>query len=139
MTAPDSLLAHHPITMPQEWAVTKSEFTLTPAYKACLLVRHSRGQHHLIMAIARGSQLLAARLSTAQPTIKGAAWFLLALFKLSPFLLFSPPSLSPFPPHSTWPWPASLPLSTFFLSPCLPTIKLQTIDFLCSSRPAVLE
>ena len=29
-----------------------------------------------------------------QPTIKGAAWPLLALFKLSPFLLSSPPSLS---------------------------------------------
>ena len=34
--------------------VTRSEFTLAPAYKACLLVRHSGGQRHLIMAIARG-------------------------------------------------------------------------------------
>jgi hypothetical protein len=50
--APDLLLAHHPTIMPREWAVTKSEFTLVPAYKACLLVRHSGGQHHLIMAIA---------------------------------------------------------------------------------------
>jgi hypothetical protein len=46
--------------------VTRSEFTLAPAYKACLLVRHSGGPRHLIMAIARrthGSpqRLLAAR------------------------------------------------------------------------------
>ena len=34
--------------------MTRSEFTLAPAYKACLLVRHSGGQRHLIMAIARG-------------------------------------------------------------------------------------
>jgi hypothetical protein len=46
------------------WAVTRSEFTLAPAYKACLLVRHRVGQRHLIMAIACGSRLLAARLST---------------------------------------------------------------------------
>jgi hypothetical protein len=39
--------------------VTRSELTLAPAYKACLLVRHSGGQRHLIMAIVR------ARLSTA--------------------------------------------------------------------------
>ena len=39
-------------------------------------------------------------------------------------LIASPPFLSPFPPLSTWPWPASLPLSTFSLSPCLSTIKL---------------
>jgi hypothetical protein len=37
--------------------VTRSEFTLAPAYKACLLVRHSRGQRHLIMAIARSTAL----------------------------------------------------------------------------------
>jgi hypothetical protein len=37
--------------------VTRSEFTLAPAYKACLLVRHSGGQRHLIMAIARGMAL----------------------------------------------------------------------------------
>jgi hypothetical protein len=46
--------------------VTRSEFTLAPAYKACLLVRHSGGLRHLIMAIARGThgsprRLLAAR------------------------------------------------------------------------------
>jgi hypothetical protein len=35
--------------------VTRSEFTLAPAYKACLLVRHSGGPRHLIMAIARGT------------------------------------------------------------------------------------
>jgi hypothetical protein len=52
MTAPDSLLAHHPTITPREWAVTRSEFTLPPVYKACLLVRHSRGQRHFIMAIA---------------------------------------------------------------------------------------
>jgi hypothetical protein len=37
--------------------VTRCEFTLAPEYKACLLVKHSRGQHHLIMAIARGTAL----------------------------------------------------------------------------------
>lgn len=47
--------------------VTRSEFTLAPAYKACLLVRHSGGLHHLIMAIAHGThgspqRLLAARM-----------------------------------------------------------------------------
>jgi hypothetical protein len=39
------------------FGVTRSEFTLAPAYKACLLVRHSGGQRHLIMAIARGMAL----------------------------------------------------------------------------------
>ena len=58
-----------------EWVVTRREFTLTPAYKACLLVRHSGGQRHLIMAIARGmhgspQRLLAARLSTLWQTSK---------------------------------------------------------------------
>jgi hypothetical protein len=60
--------------------VTRSEFTLAPAYKACLLVRHSGGPRHLIMAIARGThgspqrllaawtQLLAAWLSTVPAT-----------------------------------------------------------------------
>jgi hypothetical protein len=37
--------------------VTRHEFTLTPAYKACLLVRHSGGQRHLIMAIAHSTAL----------------------------------------------------------------------------------
>ena len=37
--------------------MTRREFTLAPAYKACLLVRHSGGQRHLIMAIARGTAL----------------------------------------------------------------------------------
>jgi hypothetical protein len=46
--------------------VTKSEFTLAPAYKACLLVRHSGGQRHLIMAIARGTHGSPQRLLTAQ-------------------------------------------------------------------------
>jgi hypothetical protein len=46
--------------------VTRSEFTLAPAYKACLLVRHSGGPRHLIMEIAHGThgspqRLLAAR------------------------------------------------------------------------------
>jgi hypothetical protein len=35
--------------------VTTREFTLAPVYKACLLVRHSGGQRHLIMVIARGT------------------------------------------------------------------------------------
>jgi hypothetical protein len=76
MTAPDSLLAHHPTITHREWAVTRSESSLAPAYKACLLVRHSGGQCHLIMASARSTQgspqrllaaytpLLVARLST---------------------------------------------------------------------------
>jgi hypothetical protein len=37
--------------------VTRHEFTLTLAHKACLLVRHSGSQHHLIMAIAHGTAL----------------------------------------------------------------------------------
>jgi hypothetical protein len=37
--------------------VTRSEFTLAPAYKACLLVRHSGGQRYLIMVIAHGTAL----------------------------------------------------------------------------------
>jgi hypothetical protein len=57
----------------------------------------------------------------AQSTIKGAAWPLLALFKLLPFLtlLSSPPSLSPFPlsPHGHG-WPLSL--SFYLLSFSLP-------------------
>jgi hypothetical protein len=57
VTAPDSLLVHHPITTPQRWAVTRREFTLALAHKACLLVRHSGSQHHLIMAIAHGMAL----------------------------------------------------------------------------------
>jgi hypothetical protein len=51
--------------MPRDWAVTRSEFTLAPAYKACLLVRHSRGQRHLIMAIARGTHSSPQRLLAA--------------------------------------------------------------------------
>ena len=39
------------------WAVTRHEFTLTLVHKACLLVRHSGSQHHLIMAIACGTAL----------------------------------------------------------------------------------
>jgi hypothetical protein len=39
------------------WAVTRYEFTLAPVYKTCLLVRHSEGQCHLIMAIASGMAL----------------------------------------------------------------------------------
>jgi hypothetical protein len=47
--------------------VARSEFTLAPAYRTCLLVRHSGGPRHLIMAIARGThgspqRLLAARM-----------------------------------------------------------------------------
>jgi hypothetical protein len=32
------------------WAVTWHEFTLAPAHITCLPVRHSGGQHHLVMA-----------------------------------------------------------------------------------------
>jgi hypothetical protein len=45
--------------------VTRSEFTLAPAYKACLLVRHSGGPCHLIMAIARGTHGSPQRLLAA--------------------------------------------------------------------------
>ena len=45
--------------------VTRSEFTLAPAYKACLLVRHSGGPRHLIMAIARGTHGSPQRLLVA--------------------------------------------------------------------------
>jgi hypothetical protein len=37
--------------------VTRREFTLALAHKACLLVRRSGSQHHLIMAIAHGPTL----------------------------------------------------------------------------------
>ena len=37
--------------------MTRREFTLALAHKACLLVRHSGSQRHLIMAIARGTAL----------------------------------------------------------------------------------
>jgi hypothetical protein len=37
--------------------VTGHEFTLALAHKACLLVRRSGSQHHLIMAIAHGTAL----------------------------------------------------------------------------------
>ena len=37
--------------------MTRREFTLAPAYKACLLVRHSRGQRHLIIANAHSTAL----------------------------------------------------------------------------------
>ena len=60
----------------------------------------------------------------AQPTIKGAAWPLLALFKLSPFLLSSLVLLS-FPSPSLHVVMAGLSLSFYLLSfPLLSTIKL---------------
>jgi hypothetical protein len=37
--------------------VTRREFTLALAHKACLLVRRSGSQRHLIMVIARGTAL----------------------------------------------------------------------------------
>jgi hypothetical protein len=63
VSAPDVacqlLICCSPITplLCPRWAMTRREFTLAPAYKACLLVRHSGGQRHLIMAIARGTAL----------------------------------------------------------------------------------
>jgi hypothetical protein len=39
------------------WAVTRREFTLALAHKACFLVRRSGSQRHLIMAIAHGTAL----------------------------------------------------------------------------------
>ena len=68
--------------------VTRSEFTLAPAYKACLLVRHSGGPRHLIMAIARGThgspqRLLAAhmRLLAARTGSPHLPLFILLKFK----------------------------------------------------------
>ena len=52
--------------------VTRSEFTLAPAYKACLLVRHSEGQRHLIMAIARGTHGSPQRLLVAHMRLLAA-------------------------------------------------------------------
>jgi hypothetical protein len=37
--------------------VTRREFTLALVHKACLLVRHSGSQRHLIMSIAHGTPL----------------------------------------------------------------------------------
>ena len=71
---------------------------------------------------------------------KGAAWPLLSLFKLLPFLLSSLTlllSLS-LPPSLHVAWLASLPLSTFSFS--LPFYnKALKPDCLCSSRPSVIE
>jgi hypothetical protein len=39
--------------------VTRHEFTLALVHKACLLVRHSESQRHLIMAIAHGTHVFA--------------------------------------------------------------------------------
>ena len=52
--------------------VTRSEFTLAPAYKACLLVRHSGGPRHLIMAIARGTHGSPQRLLAAHMRLLAA-------------------------------------------------------------------
>jgi hypothetical protein len=41
------------------WAVTRREFTLALAHKACLLVRQSGSQRHLIMAIAHSMHAIA--------------------------------------------------------------------------------
>jgi hypothetical protein len=41
------------------WAVTRREFTLALAHKACLLVRCSGSQCHLIMVIAHGTHAIA--------------------------------------------------------------------------------
>ena len=41
------------------WAVTRREFTLALAHKACLLVRRSGSQRHLIMAIAHDTHAIA--------------------------------------------------------------------------------
>jgi hypothetical protein len=41
------------------WAVTRREFTLALAHKACLLVRCSGSQRHLIMAIAHDTHAIA--------------------------------------------------------------------------------
>jgi hypothetical protein len=52
--------------------VTRSEFTLAPACKACLLVRHSGGPCHLIMAIARSTHGLPQRLLAAHMRLLAA-------------------------------------------------------------------
>ena len=52
--------------------VTRSEFTLAPAYKACLLVRHSGGPRHLIMAIALSTHGSPQRLLVAHMRLLAA-------------------------------------------------------------------
>ena len=52
--------------------VTRSEFTLAPAYKACLLVRHSGGPRHLIMVIACGTHGSPQRLLAAHTRLLAA-------------------------------------------------------------------
>jgi hypothetical protein len=52
--------------------VTRSEFTLAPAYKACLLVRHSGGPRHLIMAIAHSTHGSPQRLLAAHMRLLAA-------------------------------------------------------------------
>jgi hypothetical protein len=77
----------------------------------------------------------------AQPTIKGAGWPLLTLFKLSHFLLSYLALLL------SLPFPLSIhdhgqPLSLFIpslFSPAFLQKSSKTIDCLCSSRSAVLE
>jgi hypothetical protein len=63
VSAPDVvsqlLIRCSPITplLSPRWAVTRREFSLSPVYKACLLVRHRGGQHHLTMAMAGSTAL----------------------------------------------------------------------------------
>jgi hypothetical protein len=63
VSAPDVacqlLIRCSPITplLRPRWAVTRREFTLALAHKACLLVRRSGSQRHLIMAIAHSTAL----------------------------------------------------------------------------------
>jgi hypothetical protein len=49
--------------------VTRHEFTLALAHKACLLVRRSGSQRHLIMAIAHGMALYSLRAAMSTPKI----------------------------------------------------------------------
>ena len=80
------------------------------------------------------SSQLPSNSKITQPTIRGAAWPLLALlsfyfpYSLSLLLSSSYSSLSSlsFPLLSSWPWLVSVSdsLFTFSLSPCLSTIKL---------------
>jgi hypothetical protein len=54
------------------WAVTGHEFTLALAHKACLLVRGSGSQRHLIMAIAHGTHAMEVRTGTQAGQEAGA-------------------------------------------------------------------
>jgi hypothetical protein len=58
------------------WAVTRREFTLALVHKACLLVRRSGSQCHLIMAIAHGTALHKEWSCSRKYVTRGRLWSL---------------------------------------------------------------